>query len=124
MRQQMERWQGLRGQRNVNRPELVEAHGYDTKYAGHIIRLGFQGIEYVTTTELTLPMPDTERERVRAVREGRLSEHEALALAESVEASLKEAIDKSPLPDHPNTAGAHGWLAEWYGKHYGTRGAW
>lgn len=43
MRQQHEWLLGLRGQRNVTRPELMEAYGYDTKYAGHIIRLGYQG---------------------------------------------------------------------------------
>ena len=33
----------------VNRPELIAAHGYDTKYAGHVLRLGYQGIEFLET---------------------------------------------------------------------------
>ena len=40
---QKERLLGARGQKRVNRPELVEAHGYDTKYAMHAARLGYQG---------------------------------------------------------------------------------
>ena len=46
---QRERLLGSRGQKRVNRPELVEAHGYDTKYAMHAIRLGYQGIELLET---------------------------------------------------------------------------
>ena len=42
---QKERLLGVRGQKRVNRPELVEAHGYDTKYAMHAARLGYQGLE-------------------------------------------------------------------------------
>jgi hypothetical protein len=54
---QKERLLGSRGQR-VNRPELVQAHGYDTRYAMHAARLGYQGLELLETGELTLPMPD------------------------------------------------------------------
>ena len=46
---QKERLLGARGQKRVNRPELVEAHGYDTKYAMHAARLGYQGLELLET---------------------------------------------------------------------------
>ena len=49
LRGQTERLLGSRGQRRVNRPELVEAHGYDTKYAMHAARLGYQGLELLET---------------------------------------------------------------------------
>jgi hypothetical protein len=71
MKQQHERLLGLRGQRNVTRPELVDAYGYDTKYAGHIIRLGKQGEEILRTGRLTLPMPEADRELCVAVRTGK-----------------------------------------------------
>src|SRR6478609_5772244 len=70
LRGQKERLLGTRGQKRVNRPELVEAHGFDTKYAMHALRLGYQGIELLTTGRLTLPMPEPERSRVMAVRRG------------------------------------------------------
>ena len=35
LRGQKERLLGTRGQKRVNRPELVDAHGFDTKYAMH-----------------------------------------------------------------------------------------
>jgi hypothetical protein len=57
MGQQTERLRGTRGQRNVTRPELVQAYGFDTKYAGHIVRLGYQGEELLRTGRITLPMP-------------------------------------------------------------------
>jgi hypothetical protein len=43
MNAQLQRLLGERGQKGVNRPELVEKYGYDTKYAMHIVRLGLQG---------------------------------------------------------------------------------
>ena len=62
MKQQGERMLGIRGRSGHGRrgggqlAELIEAHGYDTKFAMHCARLGFQGIELVTTGELKLPI--------------------------------------------------------------------
>ena len=114
MRQQLERWQGVRGQRNVNRPELVEAFGYDTKYAGHVIRLGYQGIEYMRTARLTLPMNEAEADVVLQVRRGELTEREAVQLAENIEADLKLEIEHSSFPKHPSKPAADSWLSETY----------
>ena len=76
---QKERLLGSRGQKRVNRPELVEAHGYDTKYAMHAARLGYQGLELLETGELTLPMPEPERSRVMAIRTGERTFEQAIA---------------------------------------------
>ena len=65
MRAQKERLTGTRGQRRVNRPELIEAHGFDTKYAMHVAPLGLQGIELLSTGRLTLPIADPDRSRNR-----------------------------------------------------------
>lgn len=43
---------------HTNRPELVAAHGYDTKYAMHALRLGLQGIELLTTGASRCPPPN------------------------------------------------------------------
>ncbi len=43
---------------HTNRPELVAAHGYDTKFAMHALRLGAQGVELLTTGRITLPVPE------------------------------------------------------------------
>jgi hypothetical protein len=55
---------------HTNRPELVAVHGYDTKYAMHALQLGLQGIEFLTTGRITLPVPEPHRGYLRAVRRG------------------------------------------------------
>ena len=41
---------------------------FDTKYAGHMVRLGFQEIELLETGYTTLPMPEDHRSVVIEVR--------------------------------------------------------
>lgn len=57
-----------RGTVYVQRPELVERFGYDTKFAMHAVRLGLQGVEYVETGKITLPSPDAQL--LQAIRSG------------------------------------------------------
>jgi hypothetical protein len=89
---------------DVHRPELVEKYGYDTKFASHAVRLGLQGIELLTTGELTLPMPEGDRRVVRAVKTGQVTKTEALAIVEDVERKLLKLYrsGESPLPDEPD----------------------
>jgi uncharacterized protein len=58
---QKQRLTGERGQKRIHRPELEEMYGFDTKYAMHMLRLGFQGVELLTTGRLSLPMREPER---------------------------------------------------------------
>src|SRR5690606_1206463 len=62
----------LTGKRNkrTNRPELVRKHGYDTKFAYHMIRLQLQGIELMQTCNVELPMSDMNRGLLLGIREG------------------------------------------------------
>jgi hypothetical protein len=114
MRQQIERWEGTRGQKSVHRADLVEKFGFDTKYAAHIIRLGFQGIEYLTTGRFTMPMSSDEADLILSVRTGEWSEGAAKGFAYTVEAQLKLALESSPLPDQP--ARLESWLCRHYAK--------
>lgn len=114
MKQQHERLLGLRGQRNVTRPELVNAYGYDTKYAGHIIRLGAQGIEILTTGRLTLPMPEKERTLCFDVRRGKYKLHEVSQMIVEAEEGIQKAYDKSTLPLWPNRAYVQAWMVAKY----------
>lgn len=122
MKSQLERWQGKRGQKNVNRPELVEAYGFDTKYAGHVVRLGLQGIEYLNTGRLTLPMDEETARRIRKLRTGGLDEMQALDWAFDVEHRLKDAMTYSTLPQHPATHSAEKFLADIYRHWYTANG--
>jgi hypothetical protein len=96
--------------RDVTRPELIEQFGWDTKYGGHMVRLGLQGVELLTTGRITLPMPQQERELVRAVRAGRVTMDEALDIAGDLEALLRDLTESSPLRAEPDREAADAWL--------------
>ena len=84
---QRERLLGQRGQMRVTRTELIERHGYDTKFAMHAVRLGYQGIEYLETGRLTLPMAEG-REYCMAVRLGEVPLAEVVKVLEELEAKI------------------------------------
>lgn len=117
MQQQRQRMMGERGQKNVKRPELVEKYGYDTKYAGHILRLGFQGIDYMSTGSFPIPMPQEQIDYIVNVRTGKIPENEMLTTAGLVEEELKDAIDSTPLPDQPDYTAVDEFLISMY-RHY------
>ena len=114
MRRQQERLVGTRGQMNVTRPELVEKYGYDTKYAGHIVRLALQGIQLLTTGELKLPMPIEQRDWVIRVRTGQFKFEEFLRMADALEEDLKLAAEKSTLPSEPDRQKVENWMIKTY----------
>jgi uncharacterized protein len=116
---QRERLLGTRGQKRVSRPELVEAHGFDTKYAMHAVRLGYQGLELLETGRLTLPMPEPERSRVMAVRLGERSFDDVIAEIDEVEARLQAALERTPLPAEPDRAAVDAFLVDAYRRAWG-----
>lgn len=81
---QRERLLGERGQMRVNRTGLIKQHGYDTKFAMHAVRLGYQGVEYLETGRLTLPMA-AGREYCMAVRLGQVALPEVVRILEDLE---------------------------------------
>jgi uncharacterized protein len=122
MERQRDRMTGERGQMRVNRPELIAAHGYDTKYAGHVLRLGYQGIEFLETGRLTLPMPSRERSRVLDVRNGRVAFEDVLAEADDLHRRLERLLESSPLPELPDLDGVNAFLSEAYPAWWERRG--
>ena len=119
LRGQRERLLGGRGQRRVNRPELVEAHGYDTKYAMHAARLGYQELELLETGRLTLPMPEPGRSRAMAIRTGERSFDEAVAEIAEVEERLAAALEHTTLPPEPDRAAVDAFLVGAYRQAWG-----
>jgi predicted nucleotidyltransferase len=85
----------LKGERapTVSRPELIAKYGYDTKFAMHALRLGFEGIELMAQRRLTLPVAEPNLTTLRALRSGRLRFGDALRLIEEAEARLRELVD-------------------------------
>ena len=104
---------------SVNRPELVEAHGFDTKYAMHAVRLGYQGIELLQTGRLTLPMPEPTRSRVMAVRLGERSFDEVLAEIDEVQRRLTAALAETALPEEPDRGAVDAFLVGAYRRAWG-----
>ena len=119
LRGQKERLLGTRGQKRVNRPELVEAHGFDTKYAMHAARLGHQGLELLETGRVTLPMPEPTRSRVMEIRTGARTFDETIAEIDELELRLAEALARTPLPPEPDRARVDRFLVDAYHRAWG-----
>lgn len=98
---QKQRWMGNRS-KGVRREELISAHGYDTKYASHVIRLAIQGVEYLSTGSVSVPMEQGNIDIVMSIKNGDLDEAKALSLADKYQAELERAIDRCRLPNKPN----------------------
>lgn len=112
---QKQRLLGERGQKNVNRQALVDRFGFDTKYAGHMLRLGYQGVEFMETGRLSLPMREPERSRVMAVRLGEVGINDVLTETGELELRLKGLVSTSPLPEEPDTESVERWMLGVYG---------
>lgn len=119
MHAQKSRLAGESGGRHGSRPDLVEKHGFDVKYAGHIIRLGYQGMELMTTGHMSLPMLSEHREDVLAVRTGKWPLERVLSRAGELERELRDSLDTGPLPDHADEDAINSFLSEAYCRTWG-----
>jgi hypothetical protein len=95
---------------HTNRPELVAVHGYDTKYAMHALRLGYQGVELLTTGRITLPVPEPERAYLRSIRRGEVQLTEVVDAVSAAEVELTNLKESSALPDEPDRRWVDRWL--------------
>lgn len=124
MEAQRQRLLGERGQKRVNRPDLEAQHGYDTKYAMHILRLGFQGVELMSTGKLTLPMAEQDRAFTYAVRLGQVPMQEALTLAGALERQIKDLLHDAPVQEHPAREALEDWMVSMYFQNWKARETW
>jgi hypothetical protein len=114
MDQQHKRLLGTAGQMNVTRPELIEKYGFDTKYAGHIIRLGIQGKQLLDTGRLILPMNKSDRDLVVGVRTGKYTLDQVSELVKELESQLVSSYNTSILPENPDTLYVENWMIKSY----------
>jgi predicted nucleotidyltransferase len=106
--------------RHVTRKALIEAHGYDTKYAAHVIRLGMQGVEFLTTRSVTLPIPLELRSILLGIRMGGYSLDAVLDMADRLEAEMT-ALVKDPVLffyEQPDREFLSRWLIARYKNFY------
>ena len=73
---------------NVNRQELVDKYGYDTKYAMHIIRLLFECDELLSTGRLLFP--SNRADYLQHIRRGEYTQDKIVSKANN----LIEVIEK------------------------------
>lgn len=92
------------------REELVGAHGFDTKYAMHCSRLGFQCIELLTTSRLSLPIQGEPADWLRAVRHGEVSVDEWWDRSLELDARLEAMESDESLPADADRARIDAWL--------------
>lgn len=120
---QRQRLLGERGQKKVNRPALEEKFGFDTKYAMHILRLGFQGVEIMSTGKLTLPMAEKDRAFVYATRLGQVPLQDVLTKAGELERQIKDLLDDAPLAAEPDRDAVQAWMLRMYLENWKARAA-
>jgi len=93
-------------------------YGFDTKYAMHMLRLGFQGVELLTTGRLSLPMREPARSFLLDVRRGKVSEQECLTRAGELEQELTDLETVSPLPAEPDESRVEAWVLDAYRRRW------
>lgn len=108
---------GVRG--SGARPELVAEHGWDTKFAMHCARLGFQGVELLKTGRLTLPMAGEPGEWLRSVRRGEVGADEWAARCASLDTELARLGGDKRLPAGPDRERIVAWSAEAHRQAWG-----
>jgi predicted nucleotidyltransferase len=115
--------QAMVGARNkrTNRPELIHKHGYDTKFAYHMVRTAMQGIELMTTGALRLPMVPSDLDILRSIRTGSITRDSVLALASELDDDLAVAIERTEANDQPDRRLINDTLHRIYLDSWGSR---
>jgi hypothetical protein len=113
---QRQRMLGERGNGGHGKPRgtLVDQFGFDTKYAMHMCRLGYQGVELMRTGRMQLPIAEPERSWLFDVRIGKVSQQDVLTRTGEWERELKDLLDTSPLQQHPDDAAIQKWMVRIY----------
>lgn len=94
---QLKRLLGQKGQKNIHRIDLEKKHGYDTKYAMHVIRLYGEAKELMQIGRITLPRPD--KEELIQIRKGKYTLRQIQEVARQLESDALNAQATSPLPE-------------------------
>ena len=111
MGQQRQRMVGQRGR--AGRVRARPDGAVDWKYAMHMLRLGHQGVELLSTGGVTPSVPGDLGDHLRAVRRGDVAFEDVIGEAEDVEDRVRRLVDGgSPLPPEPNRAAAQSRLVE------------
>jgi hypothetical protein len=104
---------GGHGQRGSGgREELIAAHGFDTKFAMHAARLGFQCLELLSTGGLRLPIEGEAADWLRAVRRGEVPFDDWWARCLDLDAAMARLADDPSLPPGPDLPRIEAWSVQ------------
>ena len=99
------------------RAELVAAHGYDTKFAYHVVRLLGEVEQILVEGDIDL---QRDNERLKAIRRGEWTEARLRQWAADKETDLERAYAASPLPPTPDEGRLRTLLLNCLEDHYGS----
>jgi uncharacterized protein len=80
----------------------------------HALRLGYQGVELLTTGRISLPVPEPQRAYLRSIRRGEVQLPEVVDAVSHAEDELTRLRNGSDLPDQPDRR----WVDEWLHRTY------
>lgn len=95
-----QQYQDWKKHRNPQRAELEEKWGYDTKHAGHLVRLLRMCREILTLGKVIVKRPD--RDELLAIRNGAWEYEALVAWATQQDTELTEVMKTSVLPRAPD----------------------
>jgi predicted nucleotidyltransferase len=99
------------------RAELVARHGYDTKFAYHVVRLLGEAEQILVEGDIDL---QRDSERLKAIRRGEWTEERLRQWAAAKENDLERAYAASVLPAVPDEAKLKALLLHCLEEHYGS----
>ena len=99
------------------RKEEVEKHGTDRKFLYHVLRLMDEVEQLLATGDMDITR---DRERLKAVRRGDISEEEVVRIFEAKEKDLEKLYESSVLPYSPDDDKIKALLLQCLEEHYGS----
>jgi len=86
------------------RLEYIKEFGFDLKFAAHLFRLFYEGLDLANTGKLQFPLPQNQIDYMLEVKKGKYTIDEMLTKADIMEKDLVEAFkeNKANLPHSPN----------------------
>lgn len=98
------------------RAELVEAHGYDVKFAYHVVRLLLEVEQILVHRDIDL---ERDREQLKAIRRSEWTLPQLEAWAQDKEKQLETVYHSSTVPYAPDEALIRSHLMHCLEMHYG-----
>lgn len=107
---------GTLGMTSEKRRALRDTYGYDTKYASHIFRLFYQGVELMKYGVIELPL--FKANSIKEIKRGAIPLQDIDAMVNSLIESLELAVGNSDLPEKSDTSTIETWMLDTYASEW------